>query len=1611
MNATLNQQKTSILNRAAKAAERLVSAKDRAKAGRFVRAYYTNVSPQDLVEKDVGSLAGGAMAIMKFGAKRRPGQTIIRVYNPDAKRDGWSSDHTIIEVISEDMPFLVDSVTAELARQGITVHLVVHPVIRVVRGSTGTLQNVVTSSNAGKSVSSESYMGFEISYQSATDTLTKLEKAITTILRDVRLAVEDWQPMRAKVARIIDEVKLRFAEAGATEVAEAQDFLQWAYDNNFTFLGYREYEFKGKGNAAKVSVNTKTGLGILRNANRIVLKELRNLDKMPAEIRALVRRPDPVVISKADVRSTVHRAVMMDTIAVKKFDSAGKVIGERLIVGLFTSVAYSTSPREIPLLRRKLDKTVARAGFPPASHDGKALTHILETYPRDELFQTRDDDLLEIVTGILHLQERQRVAMFVRYDDFGRYSSCLLYVPRDNFTTRLRLRMQAVLEEEFQGEVLGFNREFGDSALARLHVIISTPGRRKRVVDIPAIEARLADIVQSWSDRLSAALVAGHGEKSGSRLCSRYADAFPTGYAETFSAEAAIKDIAVLEDVDDLNDLKVRLYRPDGSKKHEVRFKVFHPDSRLPLSDVLPVLEDMGLKVIDEVPHEVKPVSTSHELVMIHDFGLASRDGAAIDFTDIKENFEDVFARIWRGDMESDGFNALVLNAGLSWRQLVILRTYAKYLKQAKAPFSQVYMETALRNNPATSVKIVEYFESLFDPAGNAGRTQASNRILRRIEDLLEKVQSADEDRILRRFLNAVQSTLRTNFYQTTDDGAPKSYLSIKLDSGNIDELPLPRPLREIFVYAPRFEAIHLRGGLVARGGLRWSDRPEDFRTEILGLMKAQMVKNAVIVPVGSKGGFVVKRPPTEDGREAFLDEGIACYKMFMGGLLDITDNLDGDKVVVRDAIVRRDADDPYLVVAADKGTATFSDIANGVSESYGHWLGDAYASGGSVGYDHKKMGITAKGAWESVKRHFREIGKDIQNEDFSVVGVGDMSGDVFGNGMLLSRHIKLLAAFNHLHIFIDPDPDPGISFAERRRMFNMPRSSWTDYNAKLISKGGGIFERSAKSITVSSQMKQLFGIAKAKVTPNELLQAILRAQVELMWFGGIGTYIKSTHESDADAGDRANDAIRVDATELNCQVIGEGANLGTTQRGRIQFAENGGRLNTDSVDNSAGVDCSDHEVNIKILLDAVVASKKLNKAQRNKLLESMTDEVSDLVLMDNYLQTQSMTLVQSQDDELLDIQARFIRMLEKSGRLDRAVEYLPDDETLAERGLNKKGLTRPEIAVVMPYAKLWMYDEILASKLPDTPELRQDLVDYFPTALRKKYATEIFEHKLKREIIATVVTNSMINRVGGTFVTNLMEKSGARPVDIARAYIATRDAFDLEGIWQEIEALDNKVSADMQVTLLRDVNQLIERAALWLLRHSKQPIDIGDNIGEFRSGIAQLETIIEKTVPTEVTERVNFRAKRYVTSGIPAALAKRVAYLLLLVSSLDIIRAAASCRMSLSDVAVLYFRIGEQFGLGWLRYNAEKLPADNHWQKLAAAAVIEELYGHQRGITLRIVKSGGGKGDILDNWTKRNAGVMEQTSQMLSELEATEQVDLSMLAVASRHLSTVSAG
>jgi glutamate dehydrogenase len=1582
-----------------------LSGEESERAERFVRQFYANVPPSDILGDSPDNLAGAALALWDFARERTPGRPKVRVYNPRVEEHGWESSHSAVEIVNDDMPFLVDSVSAELRRLDAEVLLLIHPIVHVERDAEGRLVGLRDSGEGGGHA--ESVMHVRVSAQPVARH-EAIRARVEAVLADVRAAVDDWNTIRKRCWDLIAELEKTPPPLPRREIKEGIAFLEWLVDNHFTFLGFREYNFEGEGETALARVLPSTGLGILRNEAFPIFEGLRNLGTLPEDVRHFLHQPALLLITKANRLATVHRPVPMDAIAVKCFDKQGNVTGERIFVGLFTASAYSRSPRTIPILRQKVESSLERTGFPPEGHDAKALGNILETYPRDELFQISEDDLFNIAMAILPLQQRPRIALFVRRDPFERFVSCLVFVPRDRYDTDLRLAFQSILARAYRGKVTSHHTHLTDEALARLHFhVATTPGEIPNV-DPEVVERQLQEAARSWGERLKEALVEKLGEEEGVRLARRYARAFPAAYQESFGGPAAVFDVELLERAAATGNLAFDLYRPAEAGPGEVGLKIFGAAGKVPLSDILPMLENMGLKVLEEMPYDVRPSESAE--VSIRDFRLMTEDGTPVDLGEVKAPFEEVFAGAWLGEMENDGFNRLVLRAGLVGREVTVLRAYCKYLRQARIPFSQAYMERTLAKNPEITRRLMDLFLTLFDPASQQGADERAARLISEIGGLLDKVTNVDEDRILRRYLNLIEATLRTNWFQKDAAGNQKSYISLKLDSQRIEELPLPRPFREIFVFSPRVEAIHLRGGRVARGGIRWSDRPEDFRTEVLGLMKAQMVKNAVIVPVGSKGGFVVKRPPA-GGREEQIKEGIECYKILMRGLLDITDNLRGSEVVPPPDVVRRDDDDPYLVVAADKGTASFSDIANGVAAEYGFWLDDAFASGGSSGYDHKRMAITSRGVWESVKRHFRELGKDTQAQDFTVVGVGDMSGDVFGNGMLMSPHIRLLAAFDHRHVFVDPDPDSARSYEERKRLFNLPRSSWADYDRSLLSEGGGVFERGAKTLPVSPRMAELFGLAEEHVSPAALIQAVLKADMELLWFGGIGTYVKARIESHADVGDRANDALRVDGADLRAQVIGEGANLGMTQRARVEYALRGGRLNTDFIDNSAGVDCSDHEVNIKILLGEVERAGKLTRPQRDELLRGMTDEVAALVLRDNYLQTQALSVTQLISAHLLERMARFIKEMESGGRLDRAIEFLPDDETIAARARQGLGLARPELCVLLSYSKMALYEEILASDLPDDPHMQEDLKLYFPTPLRKEHVKAIGSHRLRREIIATAVTNSVVNRAGSTFVHEVKEKTGLSGADVARAYVATREVFALRELWAAIEALDNKVPAALQGQMLLECGRLIQRATVWFLTECRQPLDMSAQIKTYCEPVRELSGRLGELIPEAERVHLRHQISALAAKGVPEELAQRISSLNWMLPLLDIVRISRIASVPLPEVGRTYFAIGARFGFDWLRRAAAGLPTDKVWDKLAVTAIMDDLFSQQGELTARVlagVKKGEDAGRAVDAWVEERRPLVTRAEQLLAELKSVGTPDLAMLAVANRQLKSM---
>lgn len=1589
-------------------------------AARFVRCFYAHAPLDDMAQATTEQLYGAALSAWGFAQQRAPGAARVRIYNPRMETHGWQNARTVVETLNDDMPFLVDSVTAELNRLGLSVHLVIHPVLGMTRDAGGALLDVGPAELTGGGLR-ESLMHIQISPVSDPAALAQAVTALERVLGDVRAAVTDWPAMRARVAAALADGDAARLSAPADEVAEAEAFLHWLLEDHFTFLGYREYRFEPAGDDGAENGAAETtlalvcdsGLGVLRDDRVTVFDGLRHFAALPPEVQHFLRAPRFLMVTKGNQPSTVHRPVALDAILVKQYDGQGRIIGERLFAGLFTSAAYNRSPRQIPFLRRKLADAQARAGFDARSHDGKALVNILETYPRDELFQIEVDELHDIALGILHLQERQRLALFIRHDPFERFVSCLVFAPRDRYDTVLRLRFQAVLEQAFDGTQQAFYTQVADGALARLHFIIATRPGRVPAVDPAELEARLAACARGWGEQLRDALVAAHGEEAGLALFARYGAAFPVGYRDGFTAEQAVCDIERIEAGGDGDRLGVNLYRPLEARDGELRLKIYHAGQPAPLSDVLPMLEHMDLRVITEAPFEIRPQGRTRP-VWLHDFAATVRPGTPLDGGALKERFQDAFLAVWEGRAEDDGFNRLVLRAGLNGREAALLRAIGKYLRQARFSYAQDTLENTLAAYPDLTQDLVRLFHLRHDPAAredDAGAGDAADALAADIARRLDDVANLDDDRVLRRYLNVVMAVLRSNFYQPGADGAAKPYIAFKLDSQAVAELPLPRPWVEVFVCSPRMEGAHLRGGPVARGGIRWSDRREDFRTEILGLMKAQMVKNTVIVPVGSKGGFVVKRPPPASaGREAALAEGIECYKTLIRALLDLTDNLDADgRVVPPPRLVRRDGDDPYLVVAADKGTASFSDIANGVSLEYGFWLGDAFASGGSAGYDHKKMGITARGAWECVKRHFRETGVDIQQQDFTCVGVGDMSGDVFGNGMLLSPHIRLLAAFDHRHIFIDPDPDPAAALAERRRLFDLPRSSWADYDPARLSPGARIYDRAAKSLTLTPEIRACFGLTADHMAPTQLIQALLTAPVDLLWFGGIGAYVKASSESHADAGDKANDALRVDASALRCRVIGEGANLGMTQRGRIEAAARGVRLNTDAIDNSAGVDTSDHEVNIKIVLDDVVRRGDLTAKQRNQLLAGMTDEVAAQVLADNYLQSQALSVAVAAAPAMLDSHVRFMRGLEKAGRLNRAVERLPDDEELAARMAQGRGLTRPELAVLLAYAKLTLFDALIATDLPDDPFMDDDLLRYFPRPLRRDYPDAIRRHRLRREIIATSVTSSMVNRVGPTFVREMMDKTGFGPADVARAYAIVRDAFGLRGLWTAIESLDNQVAADLQTAMIDEAARLMARGAAWFLANASHPLDVAGVTAAYRPGIEALAAGLDDILDAEEAARLAGRAQALTDRGVPADIARRVAALPVLAAGPDLVLIAHRTGRPMAQAAALYFLLGRRFGLEWLRDRAAAARAGNHWERQALGAMIDDLFAHQTRLTMRVLETGEGEAAVAD-WAAGRAMAVERSEALLAELRAQPAIDLAMLAVAGRQLHSLTA-
>lgn len=1632
MRNRLDEAKSDLLGKAAAIAPRRQRAADEA----FLRRYYRHVAADDVVDRDPLDVYGAA-ASHRTAAEHRPqGTSVVRVYTPTVDDHGWSSGHTVVEVVIDDMPFLVDAVTMALTDIDHAIHLVVHPQLVVRRDITGKLLEICDFGENDPRLDEiadacvESWMHVEIDRTDDPDEFRAIEVKLNDVLRDVREAVEDWPRMRQRAQDIADELEAADLPVDDDEVAEASELLRWLADDHFTFLGYKEYLLDEVDDETVLRSVTASGLGILR-ADQAVSAAFA---KLPPEVRVKAREKRLLVLTKANSKATVHRPAYLDYVGVKMFDDNGEVIGERRFLGLLTSSAYNESVMRIPILRRRAKQVVELSGFSMNSHSGKDLLQVLETYPRDELLQTRVEELLPTAMAVVHLQERRQLRLFMRRDDYGRYLSVLVYLPRDRYNTDVRERIQDILMAATHGDSIDFTARIGESVLARLHFVIRVrPGQELPDLDVQALERQLIAAARAWPDEFADALAEKLGEDAVARILRKYKDAFPEGYKADFSARTAVADVTRLEGLAVDEGLDMNLYQPIGGAVDERRFKIYRTGSPLSLTQVLPVLSRMGVEVVDERPYEIRrrangaDANGADSTAFIYDFGLRYDGTPAADTEGLKDLFQDAFAAVWRGDAESDGFNSLVPLGGLTWRQVAMLRAYAKFTRQAGSTFSRNYVQETLTGHIEIAQLLVELFSTRFDPdlfgdddAGRASRLEAAGKINDRIEAALDNVSSLDRDRILRSFLDMINATLRTNYYRVDESGTPRLALSFKIDSRALSELPDPKPMVEIWVCSPRLEGVHLRYGAVARGGLRWSDRREDFRTEIQGLVKAQAVKNSVIVPVGAKGGFIAKQLPDPSNREAWLAEGVACYRTFISGMLDLTDNraadrsqVGGYKIVPPPNVVRHDGDDPYLVVAADKGTAAFSDIANEVSQSYDFWLGDAFASGGSAGYDHKAMGITARGAWESVKRHFREMGRDCQNEDFTAVGIGDMSGDVFGNGMLCSEHTRLVAAFDHRHIFLDPNPDAATSYAERRRLFDLPRSSWSDYDRDLISEGGGVFARTVKKIAITPRMRESLGIpSDVKVmTPPDVIRAILTAPVDLLWNGGIGTYVKASTESHAEAGDKANDTVRVDAVDLRCACVGEGGNLGLTQLGRIEYALNqsDGRshhINTDAIDNSAGVDTSDHEVNIKILLDSVVHAGDLTRKQRDEFLAEMTDEVAQLALANNYGQNLALASAVRQAPNLAHVHRAYVSRLEADGRLNRAIEHLPTDRQFAERMNAGRGLTAPEMSVLLAYNKNLMYSELLETSLPDDPYLSTALHSYFPTPVREKFPDVIDEHPLRREIITNVLVNDLVNLAGTTFAFRLSMETGGTTEDLARAHTVASVVFQIPELMGAVQALDNVVSANVQTRMRLEGRKITERATRWLAVSRRPPIDVAWQVEFFDGPIARLlEALPDLMVGRERDLFLQHRDE-LLAEGVDDGLATRLAVLPAAYSGLGMVETSLTTGTDLLDVARVHFTLGEHLDLGRLLERIIALPRNDRWQTMARAALRDDLHAAQAAVTAQVIQVTDEAEDAdarVRAWVEQDEIVVSRAKRILADIVAGETAALDRLSVGLR--------
>ncbi|OFC71423.1 NAD-glutamate dehydrogenase [Alteromonas confluentis] len=1604
-----SQRQSVLLDNVFSLIDKKIDAQQKALVEQFGQHLFKTISNDDLEDRNDSDLYGATLSLWHVFSSFESSAPYIRVFNPEIAKHGWHSSHTIVEIIVRDMPFLVDSVRMCLNRLNITSHLMLHSPVWLKRDDKNQVESFVEHGSKDKHALKQTVLFIEIDRQTSKKDIDLLTKELRSVVDEVSLAVEDWQAMSTKLETVIKTAGKLYWQVSDERKKQAVQFLEWLADHNFTMMGYRYYDAKAiEGDYRWIPVNDSS-LGLMKKS---VSDRERLISNLPPSARAEALSQKPLMLTKTNSRARVHRPAYMDYVGVKVFNKEGAVVGEHRFLGLYSASFYNSSATEIPVLASKISEICSLSGYEPGTHAYKAFVNIIETYPRDELLQTPADEMAQIIMGIFQMQERGITRLFMRKDVFGRFLSCMVYVPRERYNTQLRKDTQALLQRSFGTEEdVEFTTFFSESVYARTHYIARVKNNNVDY-DVKEIEQNIIELSKTWNDRLASAIKAAHGEASGKALERKYTNAFSRSYMEQNLPSAALIDIEKLELLSDDHTLDMLFYRPqeENVSSEVVKLKLFHRAEPIHLSDVLPMLENFGLRVIDESPYKVHCSDTSLNWVM--DFTMLHKSGSHLDMEQAQTLFQDAFAKVWANTLEDDAFNRLILGAGMTGRKVTILRAYAKYMRQTGSSFSRDYIANTLSAYPDIAKKLVAFFDTRFDPSKKRNKKK-EDTLLDDIKKQLDNVSNLDDDRIIRRYLDMMLATLRTNFYQGDAEGNEKPYVSFKMSPDMIPEMPLPLPKFEIFVYSPRVEGVHLRGGKVARGGLRWSDRQEDFRTEILGLVKAQQVKNTVIVPVGAKGGFVCKQLPTTGGRAAFQAEGQACYRTFIRSLLDITDNIVNGEIVPPKDVVRLDEDDPYLVVAADKGTATFSDIANGISEEYNFWLGDAFASGGSVGYDHKKMGITARGAWESVKRHFREIGIDCQTTDFTAVGIGDMAGDVFGNGMLLSRHTRLIAAFNHLHIFFDPDPDAESSYKERQRLFENPSLSWEDYDSALISKGGGIFSRASKSIKLTAEMKKWLGTRQVSMTPNELIHNILKMSVDLIWNGGIGTYIKSNKESHAEVGDRANDDLRVNGKDVNAKIVGEGGNLGLTQLGRVEYAATGGRVNTDFIDNVGGVDCSDNEVNIKILLNSLVSAGDLTVKQRNKLLYDMTDDVSRIVLEDCYRQTQSISITERAGVSQLKEQLRFIHGLEREGRLNRELEFIPTDDEISDRVAKDRGLTRPELSVLIAYGKMVLKDAFNIPAITENPYHGKLLVNAFPPVLRDKYPEQMEQHPLRGEIIATKLTNNIVNDMGLNFVFRMQEETGATVDEIADAYAVVKGIFNIDPLWRKIEALDNVIDADLQLKILESARRIMRRTARWYIRHGNKSLGIHSAIEAYRATFDNLATNMQTYLVPEEYAALKKETAKLVDKGVPEDIATQISSFSNLFSSLDLAQIDDVDSHDTSVIAKLYFQLGSKLELHWFLAQITNQNVSNHWQALARASYREELDWQQRSITLNLLQTRPDSQDadeILQTWMDNNQALLKRWYHMMSEFKTSSTHEFAKFSVALRELMLLSA-